>query len=273
MKRAPGASKGVYPKRWRDWPWIGAAAPGVDSGTMRRRDFLRFAAAAAALTPATGTQAAELPTEVAGIALPRTPLAVAAAAFARLKCPDYLFNHCMRTFLFGALELEREHQAYRAEDAFVAAALHDLGLLPEFESARGSFEVDGADAAERWVRSQQGSAEEADRVWHAVEMHDGAFALTRRQGAEATLVSIGAGTDVYGPDPGEPDQRALAEILAAFPRLGFKRRFTALLIAHCERKGDSQRATWLEGLCRAHTAHPLPDDTVERRIAAASFAD
>jgi hypothetical protein len=241
---------------------------------MRRRVLLKFSAIAL-LAPwlTRGTRAAELPSEVAGVALPRTPLATAAAAFARGKCPDYLFNHCMRTFLFGALELAKESRPYRAEDAFVAAALHDLGLLPEFETPKGSFEVDGADAAERWVREREGPAEEADRIWHAVEMHDGAFALTRRQGPEAMLVSIGAGTDVYGPDPGDLEERQLAEVLAAFPRLQFKRRFTALLIEHCERKPDSQRATWLEGLCSAQAAHPLPDDAVERHIAAASFAE
>jgi len=243
---------------------------------MRRRELLRFSALVALSAPAwvmRWTQAAELPGEVAGVALPRTPLSIAAARFARGKCPDYLFNHCMRTFLFGALQLSRQRQAYRPEDAFVGAALHDLGLLAEFESPRGSFEVDGADTAERWVRGQQGSAQQADRVWHAVAMHDGPFALTRRQGPEAMLVSLGAGTDVYGPDPGEFEERQVAEVVAAFPRLDFKRRFTGLLIAHCERKGDSQRGTWLEGLCRAHAAHPLPDDAVERHIAAAPFAD
>jgi hypothetical protein len=218
-------------------------------------------------------RAAEMPTEVAGVPLPQTPRALAAAVYARASCPEYLFNHCMRTFIFGALALRRQHRAYRAEDAFIAAALHDLGLLPNFESAQGSFEQDGADAAERWVRAQHGSEAAADRVWHAVLMHDGAFALTRRQGPEAMLVALGAGTDVYGPDPGELEERLLAEVLAAFPRRQFKTQFTALLVAHCERKPASQRATWLEGLCRAHAAHPAPDDAVARHIAAAPFAE
>ncbi|HUL47430.1 MAG TPA: hypothetical protein VLV25_10070 [Steroidobacteraceae bacterium] len=243
---------------------------------MRRRELLRLSGAltlVAAPWLGCAARAAELPAEVAGIALPRTPLAAAAAAFARARCPDYLFNHCMRTFLFGALQLARERRACRCEEAFVGAALHDLGLLPEFESPRSSFEIDGANAAERWVRDNLGSAEEADLVWHAVEMHDGAFALTRRQGPEAMLVALGAGIDVYGPEPGDLEERQMTEVLAAFPRLQFKRRFTALLIEHCQRKPDSQRATWLEGVCRAHVAHPAADDAVERHIAAAPFAE
>jgi hypothetical protein len=243
---------------------------------MQRRQLLKYAGALTLLAPPALTLCAgadELPAEVAGVPLPRTGRTLRAAAFARSSCPDYLFNHCMRTFLFGALQLRRQQRAYRSEDAFIAAAFHDLGLLPAFESPKGSFEIDGADAAERWVGQQGGSTAEKDRVWHAVEMHDGAWALTQRQGPEAMLVALGAGIDVGGPDPGDLQPGELAEVLDAFPRLNFKVRFTALLVAHCERKPDSQRATWLEGLCRAHAAHPRPDSTLEQAIAAAAFAE
>jgi hypothetical protein len=242
---------------------------------MERRQLLKYAGVLT-LLPSSFARlacAAELPAEVAGVPLPRTARALAAVAYARERCPEYLFNHCMRTYLFGALQLRRQQRDYRAEEAFIAATLHDLGLLPAFETARGSFETDGADAAERFTLAQGGTAEEADRVWHAVQMHDGALALTRRQGPEALLVALGAGADVYGPDPGDLEPRELAEVLAAFPRLKFKEQFTALLVRHCERKPDSQRATWLEGLCRAHAAHPAPDDAVARHIAAARFSE
>lgn len=243
---------------------------------MRRRQLLKCAGAVTLLAPPLLrwlAQADELPAEVAGVQLPRTSRSRRAAEFARISCPDYLFNHCMRTFLFGALQLERRQREYRAEDAFIAAALHDLGLLPAFESARGSFEVDGADAAERWARQNGASAAAAARVWHAVEMHDGAWALTRRQGPEAMLVALGAAADVYGPDPHDLEPAQVAEVVSAFPRLQFKQRFTQLLIAHCERKPDSQRATWLEGVCRAHAAAAPPDSAVEQHIAAAAFAE
>jgi HD domain len=243
---------------------------------MQRRTLLRWAGALTLLAHPAVTRfarAAQLPAQVAGVPLPRTPLALAAAHFARASCPDYLFNHCMRTFLFGALLLERQQHDYRQEDAFVAAALHDLGLLPAFETPKGSFEVDGADAAERWVREKHGSGTQADRIWHAVELHDGKWALTVRHGPEAMLVALGAGTDVDGPAAGELDPRQIDEVIGAFPRLRFKAQFTALLVAHCQRKPDSQRATWLEGLCRAHASHPAPDNAVEQEIAAAGFSE
>ncbi|HEY4449870.1 MAG TPA: hypothetical protein VGN03_14805 [Steroidobacteraceae bacterium] len=216
---------------------------------------------------------AELPEAVAGVALPRTPLAQRAAAFGRVKFPDYLFNHCMRTYVFGALLLKRSQPSYPAEDAFIGALFHDSGLLPEFATSKGSFEVDGADAAERWVRENGGSAALANRVWYAVALHDGDPVFARRQGPEALLVLLGAGADVDGLEPGELEARQIAEVLAAFPRLQFKRRFTELLTAHCTRKPNSQNASWLERLCDEHAPHPPPADAVEREIAASSFTE
>jgi hypothetical protein len=243
---------------------------------MQRRQLLQWAGALTLLANpglARYARGAELPAEVAGVRLPRTPLALAAVGFARTSCPDYLFNHCMRTFLFGALRLKRQQRDYRSEDAFIGAAFHDLGLLPAFETSRGSFETDGADAAERWVRQNHGSGSQADRIWHAVELHDGGWALTLRHGPEAMLVALGAGTDVDGPAPGDLDPREIDAVIAAFPRLKFKQQFTALLVAHCERKPASQHGTWLESLCREHVPHATPDNAVEQEIATAVFAE
>jgi hypothetical protein len=247
--------------------WAGALALCAAPGLARELRATQVPARSAAQAPP------RLPSQVAGVRLPSSPLAQRAARFARASCPDYLFNHCMRTFVFGALRLQRRHLDYRADEAFVGAALHDLGLLAQFESPRGSFELDGADAAERWVRENHGTAAEGNRVWHEIVLHDGLWALTKRHGPEAMLVALGAAADVIGPDPADLDPREVDAVLGAFPRLQFKQRFTGLLVAHCQRKPDSQRGTWLEGVCRAHAARPAPDDAVERAIAAAGFAE
>lgn len=215
-------------------------------------------------------ESATLPSEVAGVRIPDSSLARRAAALSRQSCPAYLFNHCMRTFIFGALYMTAQKTAFRADEAFAAAALHDLGLLPAFESTQLSFEIDGANAAEKVALDTGASRSEAGIVWHAVEMHDGKWPLTQRQGPEAMLVSIGAGTDVVGPAPEVTDPRLLKEILQAFPRLEFKRQFTSLLVAHCRRKPTSQRATWLEGLCREQQPGAWTD-TVQSEIAKSGF--
>lgn len=236
-----------------------------------RRHVLLGTAAAVFLPAALARADDTLPAEVAGIAIPRSEIARKATAYAQSVCPDFLFNHCMRTFLFGALSMRKLGKTYDADEAFAAAALHDLGLLQAFESAHASFEIDGANAAEKFALGQQLTAQQADTIWHAIVFHDGRWAITQRQGAEAMLVSAGAGADVDG--PGDDIAKAqIAEVVAAFPRLQFKQRFTQLVVDHCRRKPLSQRGTWLEGLCREQAPGAFAD-TVEQEIAAAPFAE
>jgi hypothetical protein len=214
-----------------------------------------------------------LPQEVAGIRIPRSPAARQAALLSQRTCPDFLFNHCMRTYLLGALALQRQGLAYNADLAFVAAALHDLGLLPSYESESRSFEIDGADAAEKFALMAGLAPHDADLIWHGVALHDVRFAITRRAGPEAMLVAQGAGGDVDGPDLAtEDERRQLQDVVAAFPRLHFKQQFTGLLVAHCKRKPTSQRGTWLEGLCREQVPSAW-GDTVESEIASAPFTE
>ncbi len=243
-----------------------------------RRDVLTGGAAfvGAALTwrnlraaTAEGTHAVPLPSEVAGIAIPKTTLAESAAALARSACPDFLFNHCMRTYLFGALTLKAQRTAFDPELAFVAAALHDLGLVPAFASARGSFEIDGANRAEALLHERRRPAAEGRLVWNAIVMHDMRDEYAAHQSPEAILVGDGAGADVA--DPSGIDAKAIAEVLQAFPRLQFKSRFTALLVDHCKRKPTSQ-VGWLDSLCRA-TAPGAQRGSVERAIAQAPFSE
>lgn len=250
----------------------------LDEGNSRIRTRRSFCAAALSLGALPWTRkgyaadaVSDMPREVAGVAIPQSPKAIRAAVFARQSCPEYLFNHCMRTFLIGALAMQRQALTYNPADAFIAAALHDLGLLPSFASKSQSFEIDGANAAEKWARDSGLNAEEADIVWHGIAFHDVRFAITRRAGPEAILVALGAGGDVDGPDlDTDVEKRQLAEVVAAFPRLKFKNRFTALLVDHCKRKPTSQRGTWLEGLCREQVPGAW-NDTVEKEIMAAPY--
>jgi hypothetical protein len=214
-----------------------------------------------------------LPAAVAGITIPRSQIALRAVKFSRASCPDFLFNHCMRTFVFGALALQKQNLSYDADQAFVAAALHDLGLLPAFETKGQSFEIDGADAAQKFAHDAGLNTIAVNIVWHGVALHDARFAITRRAGPEAMLVALGAASDVDGPDlDADNEKKQMAEVVAAFPRLQFKARFTKLLIDHCQRKPLSQRGTWLEGLCREQVPSAW-SNTVEQEIAAAPFAE
>jgi hypothetical protein len=233
-----------------------------------RRGFLTLLASVLATSVARAPAVATaLPTEVAGVVLPATLLARSAADLTRGACPDFLFNHCMRTYVLGALSL-RERR-FDAEMAFVAASLHDLGLLPAFATTRGSFEIDGADRAERLMREAGRTPEQGSRVWNAIVMHDMRPDYSAHQSPEAQLVAAGAGADVV--DPEGIDRKAVEEVVRAFPRLQFKTRFTALLVDHCRRKPTSQIG-WLDSLCRT-TVPTAQRGSVERAIAQAPYTE
>lgn len=237
---------------------------------LGRRSFVAYLAG---LLASPSASVAENPTaypeEVAGIRLPRTPLCVKSYELCRSAAPAFLVNHALRTYVFGALYASHEDQRFDAETAFVAAVLHDIGLLKEFSTPQTPFEIDGANRAERLVRESGGAAGEANKVWQAIALHDMCDAIPRHQSPEAALVAAGAGADVGGPEENIVSAATVRSVVAALPRLQFKERFIALLTDHCVRKPGAQRATWLEGFCRVHST--VPASATEQAILAAPF--
>jgi len=237
---------------------------------LGRRSFVGSLAGLLAYPSASvATHSAAYPTEVAGVRLPVTPLSTKAYELCRSAAPAFLVNHSLRTYVFGALYVTHAGQRFDAETAFVAAMLHDAGLLKEFATPQTPFEIDGANRAEKLVHQSGGTPVEANRVWKAIALHDTDDAIPQHESPEATLVAAGAGADVGGPEENIVSAATVHSVVAAFPRLEFKKRFIALLADHCVRKPGVQRATWLEGFCRVHST--VPASATEQAILAAPF--
>lgn len=242
------------------------------SGGMKRRMFLRALVLLSLRWQKAHADQTSYPTAVAGVDLPRTPLCMKAYLLCKAKAPAFLLNHSVRTYLFGALHAAHHQQKFDAESAFVAALLHDFGLLRQFSLPGNSFEIDSAAEAERFAIEQGASTQETRIIWNAIVMHDMRFAIPSHESAEATLVAAGAAADVVGPDAAMFDPARLQEVLLAYPRLQFKKQFTALLADHCARKSGVQNGTWLEGFCRQHSPSPMPNGTA-RAIRGAPFRE
>lgn len=211
------------------------------------------------------------PTAVADVEIPRSPLALKAETYVRGIEPDFLFNHSVRTYLFGALRLKARNIPYDPETAYVAALFHDVGLVPAMASKQYSFEIDGANKAEEFVKANGGSDEQARLVWNAVVMHDMGGLYQLHQSHEALLLGAGAGSDVDGVDPSKIASAVVQQVLAAYPRLQFKKRFTAAAIDHCRRKPTAQIG-WLEALC-LKVVPTIDRGDVEQEIASAPFSE
>jgi HD domain len=145
-----------------------------------------------------------------------------------------LVNHSVRVYAW-AVELARHDRlAFDPDILYVSAMLHDIGLVPAYDLG-GCYEVDGAIAAQRLV-SEAGEPEARVRViYDAIALHNLAT-LPPDPASEVLLLSDAAGTDVTGHRFGDVRPTIISGLLAAYPRVGFKREFTALVVDQASRK-------------------------------------
>ena len=231
---------------------------------------LGIAAATLARFAVASTAGGLFPGKVAGVVIPDSPLAVAALQLARADIPPLLFNHSIRTFLFGALLERAQGVSFDDEMLFVACAFHDLGLLAKYSTADQPFEMDSADAGKRFLEQRGVPAVKVELVWKAIAMHTSA--LVAHEAPQVALVGTGAGADVFGSGLARLPPGALADILHNFPRLGFKAGFEALLTDYCHRKPQAQAGTWTDAYCRAHSPGVI-FPSIERRIETSPFVE
>ena len=203
---------------------------------------------------------------IAGVPIPDSTVARAAVGLGWAAYPTFLFNHCLRTFLFGVMLAEQEAVRYDAEMIFVAATLHDLGLIKTYASPEHPFEMDGADAAKAFLIEHDVRSERAELVWNAIALH--ASILVEHQDPQVGIVGSGAGADVFGVGIRSLSGEHVAEVLRAFPRLSFNTEFRDLLVDQCHRKPFSQRATWLDSFCRVHNPGVAYPDLEKRLLEA-----
>src|ERR1700704_4544009 len=166
------------------------------------------------------------------IDLPDSDIACAAKQFVFDVSPAFVANHSVRSYLFArelaaAKELQRDVD-YDDELVFLSCVLHDLGVT-EYANGDQRFEVDGADAAARFLRDRGVREERVITVWQAIALHT-SVGLAHRFGSVHAVAHLGIGTDIVGTDremlpPGFADRvhalwprhdlgYALAEVIA-----------------------------------------------------------
>jgi hypothetical protein len=167
--------------------------------------------------------------------VPDSEASRAAEALAAEGQSESLTNHGLRSYGFGALLGIAEGRAFDAEAFYVAALLHDIGLMPAFDRG-GRFEDDG-DAVTRALLLEVGwEPARAARAGMAVRDHwDGPES---EDDVESLLLAYGTSVDVSGRRLDEFSPAAVAAFLAAAPRCGFKEHFVELVAGKAARGGD-----------------------------------
>ena len=151
-----------------------------------------------------------------------------------------LVNHSVRSYAW-AVELARHDRLkFDPEILYVAAMLHDIGLVPAYDLG-GGYEVDGAIAAERLVREAGEPEARARAIYDVIALHND-DELPPDPAPEVVLLWDSTGVDVTGDRLADVRSEIAPGVLAAYPRIEFKREFGALFADQASRKPTSKAA-------------------------------
>jgi len=170
---------------------------------------------------------------ISDIKVPDSSIVRQAEELVRAASSDMLFNHVMRCYWFAELFAQREGSKADRELMFLSATLHDLGFT-EHGHGPHRFEIEGANAARKFLLEHQVPDDRAWKVWDNIALHTWDINLFKDD--DARLTQLGLLHDVVGVPDAKLDPADVAEVLRRYPRLGFKRGFHDLLCQELDRK-------------------------------------
>lgn len=176
--------------------------------------------------------------------------------------PTFLVNHCVRTYLWGALLARHNKLQYDEELFYVASLLHDLGLT-EVCRRNGSgscncFAAHGAQVAKRFSQAHQWPESRQHALEDAICLHLNPR-VPKALGMEAHLLHEGASLDVIGARFNEVHRQTRIAVLERHPRAGFKDGMTDLMKDEAKSRKES-RAGFLVGLGLNRMIRAVPFD-------------
>ena len=175
-----------------------------------------------------------------GMPVPDSALARRAREFITDIAAPFLVNHSVRCYAW-AVELARHDGLdFDPEILYVSAMLHDIGLVPAYD-LDGDYAVDGAIAAERLAVEAAEPEPRARAIYDAIALHNNET-LPPDSAAEVVLLWDATGVDVTGERFTDVRSAIIPAVLAAYPRLEFKREFSARFVDQVSRKPTSLAA-------------------------------
>jgi hypothetical protein len=162
--------------------------------------------------------------DLGGVTVVDTPLISRAMEMARTHSEPFLFNHAVRSWLFAVRLGQLQGIPHDAEVVAVGSLLHDLGLTDRFTGPR-RFEIEGADAARAFARDEGLDDRRMQLIWDTVALNS-TPSISLHKETEVALCTAGIGLDYGGPQYDRIPRGEMKSILAAFPRLDMKKRFT-----------------------------------------------
>jgi HD domain len=168
-----------------------------------------------------------------------------------------LLNHCVRSYLWAAYLGAAGGMGVDAELLYVAAVLHDLGLLAEFDNHALPFEVGGGHVAAVFAAGAGWPAERRRRVAGVIVAHM-ADSVDPGADPEGFLLERATAFEISGRAPEDFPEELRSAVLDRYPRLDLAAQFLACFEEQARRKPQSQAATAVRtGVAGRLAANPL----------------
>ncbi|MFE9581236.1 HD domain-containing protein [Nocardia sp. NPDC006044] len=191
------------------------------------------------------------------VTIPDSAACRSATEVAAAYCTPALFNHSVRSYLWAAGHAKLNGIDFDAELLYVAALLHDLGLVEEFDNAGLTFEVSGGHLAWVFGAAAGWPAQRREHVAAVIVAHM-ADSVDVTLDPESYLLEYATAVDISGrgADAVAPEFRD--SVLEHHPRLGLPAEFLACFQAQAERKPHTSPAAALRsGMAARVAANPL----------------
>lgn len=191
-----------------------------------------------------------MPVTIGGVSAPDSELTRKATSLIERVHSKALLNHVHRTWWFAEFIGKRRGLTYDRELVYLAAMLHDLSLTDEF-AADKRFEVDSADAADRFLLENGYPKSKTELVWDAIALHTISGIADRKQ-PEVALIHFGANADILGLRLDEITSSLVDDVLTLYPRIGIKAAFTEALAEVIRKKPHTAYGTGLVDIGHRH---------------------
>lgn len=154
---------------------------------------------------------------IEGIDIPDSRLARDITEYIRDTETELLFNHSSRVFFFGALAGKKRGLTFDPNLLYAGAMFHDLGLMPSHSSAHDRFEVDGANAAAKFLKERGVDPGDIERVWAGIALHT-TPGIPQYMHPVIALVTAGVEMDVLGLTYSQYPDDVREAVVQRFPR-------------------------------------------------------
>jgi cyanamide hydratase family protein with HD domain len=189
--------------------------------------------------------------------VPDTRPCRAALEVASAYCSPALLNHSVRAYLWAAGYAGVKGIPFDAELLYVASMLHDIGLVPAFDSHRVAFEEAGGHVGWVFAAGAGWPAARRQRVAEVIVRHMW-DAVDVARDPEGHLLELSTGMDISGRRTEAIPADLRDDVLRRYPRLGLAEEFVACFRDQAARKPDSLAAKLVaRGFAARVAANPL----------------